>query len=169
MSKICTMIISYVVTILKYFRYESKPAYQLQANKNWYKRKFGVLYSLSSWTAKMKGKIKKIFKLSFSIIFLWFSCNILVDFFNGKIIYEILKEKNVNLQFPSLTLCPSQDGALAPLKVSELKEDVPASLKHFNLQDHSLFIVLQNITNPIEIVKNFSFTEIDAKIGGNLM
>ena len=134
-----------------------------------YDKKFWGLYSLSSLTAKMKGNIKKIFKLSLYIIFLWFSYTILVDFFNGKIIYEILKEKNVNLQFPSLTLCPSQDGALAPLKVSELKEDVPASLKHFNLQDHSLFIVLQNINNPIEIVKNFSFSEIDAKIAGSFL
>ena len=117
----------------------------------------------------MKEKVKQIFKLSLSLIFLWFSVNILKDFFNGKIIYEILKEKNVNLQFPSLTLCPSQDGALAPLKVSELKEDVPASLKHFNLLGPPLLIVLQNITNPIEIVKNFSFSKIDAKIGGNFM
>ena len=92
-----------------------------------------------------------------------------MDFFNGKIIYEILKEKNVNLQFPSLTLCPSQDGALAPLKVDKLKEYLPDGFKHFNLQDHSVFIVLQNISNPIEIVKNFSFSEIDAKIDGNFM
>ena len=117
----------------------------------------------------MKKKIKQIFKLSLSIIFLWFSVNILTDFFNGKIIYEILKEKNVNLQFPSLTLCPSQDGALAPLKVSELKEDLSANLKRLNLNGPPLFIVLQNITNPVEIVKNFSFSEIDAKIGGKFL
>ena len=117
----------------------------------------------------MKGKIKKIFKLSLSIVFLWFSFTILLDFFNGKIIYEILKEKNVNLQFPSLTLCPSQNGALAPLKVDKLKEYLPDGFKHYNLQGHSVFSVLQNITNPIEIVKNFSFSEIDAKIGGNFM
>ena len=117
----------------------------------------------------MKEKIKNIFKLSFSIIFLWFSYNVLKDFFNGKIIYDILKEKNVNLQFPSLTLCPSQDGALAALKVYKLKEHLPDSLKHFNMKDHSVYIILQNITNPIEIVKNFSFSGIDAKIGGNFM
>ena len=134
-----------------------------------YDKKVWGLYSLSSLTTKMKGNIKKIFKLSLYIIFLWFSYTILVDFFNGKIIYEIIKEKNVNLQFPSVTLCPSQDGAFAPLKVSKLKEDLPASLKHFNLLGQPLFIVLQNITNPIEIVKNFSFSKIDAKIGGNFM
>ena len=117
----------------------------------------------------MKEKIKNISKLSFFIIFLWFSCNILPDFFNGKIIYEILKEKNVNLQFPSLTLCPSQDGALAALDVQKLKEYIPESLKRYNLQDHSVYVVLQNITNPIDIVKNFSFTEIDAKIGGSFL
>ena len=134
-----------------------------------YDKKFWGLYSLSSLTAKMKGNIKKIFKLSLYIIFLWFSYTILVDFFNGKIIYEIIKEKNVNLQFPSVTLCPSQDGAFAPLKVSELRDDLPASLKHFNLLGPPLFIVLQNLTNPIEIVKNFSFSEMDAKIAGNFM
>ena len=117
----------------------------------------------------MKEKVKNILKFSLFIIFIWFSCNVLMDFFNGKIIYEILKEKNVNLQFPSLTLCPSQDGALASLKVYKLKEHLPDRFKHFNLKDHSVYIILQNITNPIEIVKNFSFSEIDAKISGNFM
>ena len=117
----------------------------------------------------MKENIKKLVKISFSIVFLWFSCNVLIDFCNGKIIYEILKEKNVNLQFPSLTLCPSQDGALAALKVSKLKEHLPDNLEHFNMRDHSVFLILQKIANPIEIVKNFSFSEIDAKIGGNFL
>ena len=117
----------------------------------------------------MKEKVKQIFKLSLSLIFLWFSVNILKDFFNGKIIYEILKEKNVNLQFPSLTLCPSQDGALVGLKVKELKEYLPDNLKHFNLQDRHAFFLLQTIANPIEIVKNFSFSEMDAKIDGSFL
>ena len=117
----------------------------------------------------MKENIKKLVKISFSIIFLWFSCNVLIDFCNGKIIYEILKEKNVNLQFPSLTLCPSQDGALAALNVKKLKEFLPDRFKHYNLQGHLVFTILQNLTNPIEIVKNFSFSEIDAKISGNFM
>ena len=117
----------------------------------------------------MTKKIKQIFKLSLSLIFLWFSVNILTDFFNGKIIYEILKEKNINLQFPSLTFCPSEDGAPAALKVSQLKENLPDNLKHFNMRDHSVFLILQKIANPIEIVKNFSFSEIDAKIGGNFL
>ena len=117
----------------------------------------------------MKEEIKKILRFSLSIIFIWLSCNVLMDFYNGKVIYEILKEKNVNLQFPSLTLCPSQDGALVGLKVNELKENLPDHLKHFNLQDRHAFFLLQTITNPIEIVKNFSFSEMDAKIDGSFL
>ena len=117
----------------------------------------------------MKEEIKKILRFSLSLIFIWLSCNVLMDFYNGKVIYEILKEKNVNLQFPSLTLCPSQDGALVGLKVNELKENLPDHLKHFNLQDRHAFFLLQTITNPIEIVKNFSFSEMDAKIDGSFL
>ena len=117
----------------------------------------------------MRETVKNIFKIIFTILFLWFSCETLQDFYTGKIAYEILKEKNESLHFPSLTLCPSQAGALAPLNVLRLKDYLPDHMNTFNPADQSVFVLLQNISNPIEIVKNFSFSETEAQISGNLV
>ena len=112
----------------------------------------------------MKDKIKIVFKIYLSLAFLWFSSVTLLDFYNGKVSYDILKEKNVSLHFPALTLCPSQDGAIVPLNFKTLKETLPE--RNFSHQDQTVYRMLQNISNPIEIVKNFSFSNIDAQISG---
>ena len=117
----------------------------------------------------MRQTIKNIFKIAFTVLFFWFSCETLQAFYTGKITYEILKEKNESLHFPSLTICPSQAGALAPLNVLKLKEYLPDDLNKFNPADQSVFVLLQNISNPIEIVKNFSFSETEAQISGTLV
>ena len=88
----------------------------------------------------MKEKIKVVFKFAFTILFIWFSALTLSDFHHGKISYEILKEKETELRFPSLTLCPSQDGALVSLNINKMLETLPGDLNNFNRQDQSIWV-----------------------------
>ena len=104
-------------------------------------------------------------KLLFVIFLLWFSVKSFVKFYQGEITFEISKEKYRDLRYPSVTLCPSEPGALAPLKIAELEKIIGDNNKT-RLTDKMIFSYLLNIDNPIEIIRNFSFSRKEVEIDG---
>ena len=104
-------------------------------------------------------------KLLFVIFLLWFSVKSFVKFYQGEITFEISKEKYRDLRYPSVTLCPSEPGALAPLKIAELEKIIGDNNKT-RLTDKMIFSYLLNIDNPIDIIRNFSFSRKEVEIDG---
>ena len=104
-------------------------------------------------------------KLLFVIFLLWFSVKSFVKFYQGEITFEISKEKYRDLRYPSVTLCPSEPGALAPLKIAELEKNIGDN-NNTRLTDKMIFSYLLNIDNPIEIIRNFSFSRKEVEIDG---
>ena len=104
-------------------------------------------------------------KLLCVIFLLWFSVKSFVKFYQGEITFEISKEKYRDLRYPSVTLCPSEPGALAPLKIAELEKIIGDNNKT-RLTDKMIFSYLLNIDNPIEIIRNFSFSRKEVEIDG---
>ena len=104
-------------------------------------------------------------KLLFVMFLLWFSVKSFVKFYQGEITFEISKEKYRDLRYPSVTLCPSEPGALAPLKIAELEKIIGDNNKT-RLTDKMIFSYLLNIDNPIEIIRNFSFSRKEVEIDG---
>ena len=104
-------------------------------------------------------------KLLFVMFLLWFSVKSFVKFYQGEITFEISKEKYRDLRYPSVTLCPSEPGALAPLKIAELEKIIGDNNKT-RLTDKMIFSYLLNIDNPIDIIRNFSFSRKEVEIDG---
>ena len=104
-------------------------------------------------------------KLLFVIFLLWFSVKSFVKFYQGEITFEISKEKYRDLRYPSVTLCPSEPGAMAPLKIAELEKNIGDN-NNTRLTDKMIFSYLLNIDNPIDIIRNFSFSRKEVEIDG---
>ena len=98
---------------------------------------------------------KRIIQVLFYILFLGFSYQSVVDFIDGKVVFQLFLEKNEHLKFPDLTFCPRQNRSLSYLKTLKLKEDLNLSSSY--VDGSGIFVFLsRNINLPI--LEDYSFT-----------
>ena len=92
----------------------------------------------------MRGIVKIGAKILFSCLFLYYSMTSLKSWVDGEVSYSLINRKQLNMMFPSVTLCPSQDkNPLMNIKIGLLKAE-------YNLNDSEIegFAILPTFINP---------------------
>ena len=97
--------------------------------------------------------LKIITKVIFYILFVVGSYSSVEKFIKGTVLYDITPSEADSLKFPEVILCPRQEGSLAYLKTTQLRED--NNLTHADVFEHSILIQIQFIPNAL---RRYGFT-----------
>ena len=110
----------------------------------------------------------KIFcQLSFYLLFLGFSYQSVVDFVEGKVVFQLFLEKQEYLTFPDITFCPRQNRSLSYLKTVKLKDDF--NLSSSDVKRFSIFMFLRRNINITSILEDYSFTPEESILKNSFM
>ena len=113
--------------------------------------------------------IKKILKLASYVTFGYFSFLSLMDFIDGRVEYSIIQEKGENLLFPSVTLCPYDESSRVFFNSSQIQDDFNVSPSLFSGYQIWQWIKFQNKTFKYSLIKDYAYTEQEAKISSRLV
>ena len=102
-----------------------------------------------------KSIFNTIIKVLSLFWFIWYSYRSVVDYIDGKVVYNIINEYNPNLVFPSVTLCPKKKDELLYLDYDRLAIDYPHLRNH--LTSYFAYAVMGNMSDPFEVIQNYSF------------
>ena len=115
--------------------------------------------------SQKKANFLNIVKVASFVLFIWFSSHSVKDYFNGKIVFDIINEYNDHLVFPSVTLCPKKKNELIHINLDKLAADQPQH--QFGLTSFYVFNTIgTNMSDPFGIVQNYSFNfeELDIRM-----
>ena len=110
---------------------------------------------------------KRIIQVLFYILFLGFSYQSVVDFIDGKVVFQLFLEKHEHLKFPDLTFCPRQNRSLSYLKTVKLKDDF--NLSSSDVKRFSIFMFLRRNINITSILEDYSFTPEESILKNSFM
>ena len=121
------------------------------------------LWFSSVQTATMIKQMTIIVHLGFSIVFLFFSYDSLLDYINGTILFDAINDYNELLAFPLVTVCPKQEGTYANFKLNKIREDFNLPLSESELKSPSILWRLVQLSeiNYDEMLQNYSFSKQD--------
>ena len=115
----------------------------------------------------------KTVKAALIVSFLFFSFQSVSDFVNGKYVYDIINEKDDQLVFPSITLCPKQKRQMVHLNVEKLGEDFPSKTNFDKLEGYGVYTVIGKHypDQSFDLVKNYSFSneELSIEVDGMMV
>ena len=111
-----------------------------------------------------KQTMKYLIQIFFFFWFIWFSWKSIQSFYLGNVVYEIYKDSaNEKVYFPAITLCPNP--IINPLMNLELDEfGYDKNINKSQLQSFTVFSTLLDHGNLMDIIKNYSYTEMDSFI-----
>ena len=85
---------------------------------------------------KLFTLLKIVTKVIFYILFIYGSYDSVEKFIKGTVLYDITPSEAKSLKFPEIVLCPRQEGSLAYLKTTKLREE--NNLSHEDVYETSL-------------------------------
>ena len=107
---------------------------------------------------------KRVCQFVFLLLFIVYSHKSVKDFVDGKaVLVQLIQEKDGELKFPDVTLCPRQERSLTFLKTKKLQEDF--NLSSSDIVSAKIFRFLgRNSKSRSSILENYSFTREESII-----
>ena len=99
--------------------------------------------------------------------FIYFSCDSLIGFIHGDVVYNVVNENNVKPGFPSLTLCPYYKKKIVNLKTDKLQSDF--DLIGTDTDGFNIFMMMTLLKNMSFLLDNYSFTLNDTFLKSSVM
>ena len=112
------------------------------------------------------GILKYSIKVSFFVIFIFFSLQSITSYLKGEVIFENINEYNENLVFPSVTICPKPKEAFIYLKTDQMAADLNVS----NERSFSgkIITMVGRHKDPLSFIQNYTFSKEEIFPEGNL-